>query len=142
MPVEFITPAPAVDSAPEPVVEDIALTPTLYASRTSVNEYIALAPVECLAPAPAIFAAFALVIEYVAKAPEVHIAPAPAVYTAPARSLWSTQEHQFMFVPIGTVSHHLVHPRNSCHSKVPVETCCIVSGVKLRVMCIEVSTSK
>ena len=28
------------------------------------------------------------------------------------------------------------------HSKVPVETCCIISGVKLRVMCIEVSNSR
>ena len=35
-----------------------------------------------------------------------------------------------MFVPVGTVSHHLVHPRNSCHSEVLVETCCIILGVK------------
>ena len=37
--------------------------------------------------------------------------------------------------------HHFVHPRNICHSKVLVE-CCIILGVKLRVMCIEVSHFK
>ena len=44
-----------------------------------------------------------------------------------------------MLVPVGTVSHHFVHPRNSCHSEELVETCCIILGVKFRVMCIEVS---
>ena len=36
-----------------------------------------------------------------------------------------------MFVPVGTFFHHFVHPR---HSKVLVETCCIILGVGLRVV--------
>ena len=44
-------------------------------------------------------------------------------------------EQQSMFVPIGTVSHHYPCPRNSCHSRVLVETCCIILEAKLRVTC-------
>ena len=44
-----------------------------------------------------------------------------------------------MFVPIGTISLHFPCPRNSCHSRVLVETCCIVLEAELRVTCIEVS---
>ena len=40
-----------------------------------------------------------------------------------------------MFVPIRAVSPHFPCPRNSCHSRVLVETCCIIFEAKQSYVC-------
>ena len=61
--VEYISPAPAVISSPEPVVEYLAPAPVVIQSTTPVVEY--------LAPVPAMFQAPTPVVEYLAPAPVV-----------------------------------------------------------------------
>ena len=67
--VEYISPAPAVISSPEPVVENIAPVPAVFQAPTPVVEYLAPAPAVILAPFE----------EYISPVSVVDAVPAPVM---------------------------------------------------------------